>query len=801
MRPRWKKVFADLWSHRIRSLLIILSIAIGLFAVGMISTLRVVLAADMRTSYSAVNPANVLVRSSAFDQDLVDRVKHLPGVADAYGAASLNLRLKTGQDEYRQFSVLALPDIRNININKVQPVEGVWPPKDDEIFLEVNKLSEIKIKLGDTLEIKLPGGELRKLRLVGTVHDLTIGQASNGGGYFMAPVQGYVTYNTLETLGFPLSLNTLYVTVSEQPNDLVHIGQIRESIVKVFEQNDLIIDNSVTRRSIDHPIIMYLDAISGVLLILGLLVVFLSGFLITNTLAALLSQQIQQVGVMKTIGGSRAQIIGIYMVLILIFSVLALGISIPLSNMAAMAELDFLAVRVNFIAQGHRSVPSAVLLQVIIALVVPQLAGAVPIFQGTRISIQEAVSGLGKETNMNEGWLYRLLARVRGLSRPMLISLRNTFRGKVRLALTLTTLVLSGAIFIATFNVRTYLDDYINMLRKYFIADANVTFSTPYRIGEINRILMDVPGVAAVEGWATAKSEIINPSGQLGDDVTLMGPPPDSTLIQPILLKGRWLKVGDQNAITVNELFADKFPGLKLGDTIPLKVNGQKTQWVVVGFFQFAGKTEGLIAYTTYDYLARLTHNPGRSLIYRVVGDDAHHSLAGQEELGRRIEAHLNDLGYRPTDIRAGLSLQESISKGLDTLTTFLMIMALLMAAVGSIGLTGTMSLNVMERTREIGVMRAIGATDRVIMNLVIVEGVIIGLMSWLISCVVAVPISKILSDVISQAIFNTVSTLTYGAFGVLIWLGVVVVLSTLASVLPARSAAHLTIREVLAYE
>jgi putative ABC transport system permease protein len=161
----------------------------------------------------------------------------------------------------------------------------------------------------------------------------------------------------------------------------------------------------------------------------------------------------------------------------------------------------------------------------------------------------------------------------------------------------------------------------------------------------------------------------------------------------------------------------------------------------------------------------------------------------------------MSSLGYRVADVRAGLSLQRSTSSGLNILTTFLLIMSLLMAVVGSIGLMGTMSLNVMERTREIGVMRAIGASNRAIMNMVIIEGVLIGVVSWVLAALVAVPISKVMSDVMSVAIFNTPATFTYTPLGVLIWLGMVSLLSMLASVLPARGAARLTIREVLAYE
>jgi putative ABC transport system permease protein len=207
------------------------------------------------------------------------------------------------------------------------------------------------------------------------------------------------------------------------------------------------------------------------------------------------------------------------------------------------------------------------------------------------------------------------------------------------------------------------------------------------------------------------------------------------------------------------------------------------------------------MAYANYDYVAKLTGRYGSATLFRVVATGKDLTLDQQKELAHRVEIYLGGLGYEISEVTAGLWLQETTSKGLNVLTTFLLIMSLLMASVGSIGLMGTMSLNVMERTREIGVMRAIGGSDRAIISIVLVEGILIGLISWLLACLVAVPISKQLADVIFRIIFNTNARLAFNFSGNLIWLGLVLLLSIIASVIPAYNASRLTIREVLAYE
>ena len=74
-----------------------------------------------------------------------------------------------------------------------------------------------------------------------------------------------------------------------------------------------------------------------------------------------------------------------------------------------------------------------------------------------------------------------------------------------------------------------------------------------------------------------------------------------------------------------------------------------------------------------------------------------------QNALGRAIEAKLKANGYKVSEVEAGRSLTATTANGLNILTGFLLMMAVMIAIVGSIGLTGTMSLNVLERTREIG--------------------------------------------------------------------------------------------------
>jgi putative ABC transport system permease protein len=368
----------------------------------------------------------------------------------------------------------------------------------------------------------------------------------------------------------------------------------------------------------------------------------------------------------------------------------------------------------------------------------------------------------------------------------------------MRLILTLFTLTLGGAIFIAVFNSQVALNLKVEQLSQYFGADINLDFERAYRIEDVLYHALSVPGVERVEVWAATTGDIVRADGLPADTITVLAPPADSSLVVPVLLEGRWLRSGDEQAITVSDAFWDDYPDLHAGASLRLDVAGKEDDWTIVGVFQYTG-VDDLFAYANYDYLAFLLPQPNRASVYRVV--TSQHDLEFQKSVSQQLDETFRALGFRVSSVEAGKVTAQSMSDVLGILTGILLIMALLTALVGSIGLAGTMSMNVMERTREIGVLRAIGADNGAVAKLVLVEGLTIGLLSYILGAILSFPITRLLSDVISEAIFNSPADSVFTYQGFVIWFGVVLVLSLVASLMPARGATHLTIREVLAYE
>jgi putative ABC transport system permease protein len=252
MRPRWQKVFADIWGHKFRSLLVIASITIGLFAAGLIVSMSLIINQDMKAGYASVNPAEIEVFASPFDQDLVDSVRHIDGVRQAEGAQILTLRVLNTKGEWQPIELKAVPEIDTMDINRVSVQQGVWPPQDRQVAIDVYRLGEVARGVGGTIQVELPSGKIRELAVAAVTHDQTIGSVG-AGGFFLAPVQGYITFATLAWMDSPPLMNRLYVTVQGDPTDRAHLQDVADRVTHAVEAGGYVVVFSQVRPQDDHP--------------------------------------------------------------------------------------------------------------------------------------------------------------------------------------------------------------------------------------------------------------------------------------------------------------------------------------------------------------------------------------------------------------------------------------------------------------------------------------------------------------------------------------------------------------------
>ena len=470
IRPSWQKVLSDLWKNKSRSILIILSISVGLLAIGVITNIYLFLNQDMRDGYHATNPANIQMTTTLVDKDMIKHLQRMQDVKAVEGAREVNMQVLTTNGNWDALIVQS-KDYKSAEINQLELLEGVWPPGKNEIALSDHKLKGIQANIGDTIVVQDSGGKQYSLKVVAIVKDQSLGSAGGAGGFFTADEKGYVNKDTLQKLGTPLVdfYNKIQIVINGDSTNASLLNRIGDDIHQDLEKNGVTIFNYSTRNSYNHPNIDLVNAIAIILFMLSFLIVFLSGFLITNTLQFLLNQQMQQVGIMKSVGATRKQIVLIYVYLIAIFGIIAFFITLPGTSALTDQLMKFLSNKINFTYYGYRNNAIVLSTQIFISMIVPQVAGIFPILRGAGLSVQEALSGIQQQTKIREWAIERSVNKIKKLSRPVIVAIRNVFHNKGRLILTLITLSMGGAVFISVFSVRASFTDYIQQLSRYFL--------------------------------------------------------------------------------------------------------------------------------------------------------------------------------------------------------------------------------------------------------------------------------------------------------------------------------------------
>jgi putative ABC transport system permease protein len=809
MTSIWRKAVRDFWQERTRTALVVLAIALGIAAFSAVLSAYAILTRELDRGYLATNPASAILRTDRIDDELVAAVLSDQAISDAEPRRVVTGQIKAGPAQWRNLVLFVVKDYGQIHVSKLEPQQGAWPPATGEILIERDAFQVASAKIGDTVRVKTVNGVEQPLFVSGSVHD--VGQAQ---ARMENVVYGYITLDTLRQLGEEPFLDQLNILVAENKFDEGHIRSVAEQVRKLVESRG----HAVRRVDIPRPGKHPHSDLMGILLLamstFGLFVLILSGILVVNLLTALMAAQVRQIGVMKAIGGTRAQIAKIYFGQALLLGIAALILSLPLGMLGSRILCRYMAVFLNFDINSF-AVPAWVyLLVAIIGLLGPLCAAAYPVWRGTSVSVLAALGHYGlAHDRFGTNAVDRAMTRVGGPFRPLALAMRNSFRRRARLALTLVTLAAGGLFFMSALNIRASI---IGTLDRRFASrkfDLTIVLSEPYPLEKVQRAIQHTSGIARAEGWFTTEGSLGEPteanvkpathSGQSGmhtggagvERFNVVALPSDTNLLEFDLIAGRKLLVGDTGAIVVNNALAAKSSEIKVGNKIQLKIGPEEASWIVVGIARESFSPP--VAYIPRAFMEPRHPGMANTVRMRLTKTDSASINAVKTELDRNLTLE---------NVRAVGSFTKADSRyGFDQhmlmIYVFLVIMSAIIALVGGLGLMTTMTLNVLERRREMGVLRAIGATPFTVWLIIVVEGLVIGILSWALAAVAAWPISKVLGDIIVNTLFTGGLDFTFEPAGVLIWLAISVVVSLGGSFLPAWRASQVTVREALAYE
>jgi putative ABC transport system permease protein len=485
-------------------------------------------------------------------------------------------------------------------------------------------------------------------------------------------------------------------------------------------------------------------------------------------------------------------------VLAFLLGVVACAIAIPLAAVVGRAYANFTADLLNFSSTGFSISMSAFALQLFVGLVFPVAAAAIPVWRGCRISVGAALRDVGipaTATTARSHRMARRLDRIGGMARPLLLSLRNAFRKRQRMTLTLLTLAMGGAVFIGARNLKSSVRGAVGLLFDAQRYDMALRLSAAWPADSLEQVVRSIGGVARAEAWSAARATLDRGDGLPGTAFPVSAPSPATSMFAHDMQTGRWLREADDRVLVVNRrLLADE-PEMRVGATVNLVIAGRMQSWQIVGVVE-SGPSPA--AYAPRATIAALVAN-GR--VDRLVIASAMDGAASQLDLMQRIRSTLAERGY---PVQTGQMMQESRKVTEDHLLMvagFLGVMGQLMIVVGGLALASTMGMAVLERTREIGVLRAIGARHGAIMSMIQIEGLVIALLGWGLAIPLSLPMSVALGNAFGRIMLPLAVTWVPDVTGVMQWLGVVLLVSVLACAWPAWRATRITTRAALAYE
>ena len=807
------KLRRDLRATWPRMLLMVIAIAVSLTVFS--AVLYAWAASDRETeqAYLSTEPASAtILLDQPIDAEqmaaIVAQARTRPGVIEATGRTQFTGEVEVN-DRVRDIPLqvfAAAPD-DPMRMAKFD-VQGSWPPSPGEVHVGRDSLTLLAVAVGDSVTVETPSGQRVRLRVADTVYDPSLSpspQEQTG--------RGYVSTTSLATSKGRAVLDQLKLQVAD-PGQTTP-SRNRDVVVAVAgdvgkwlqREHGLAVREIQVPQPYAHPHQWQADALLLSLLTGGGIALLLSTILVANMLNGLFTQQIPQIGIMKAIGARSGRIGRLYLAMTLLVAAAATLVALVPGILLGRALVDqvfgFLGIQADSLAA-----PWWTYVVVLAAgLVLPVLMALLPLVRTSRTTVRAAIDhrGLGSNPSAATGVLARV-GRVRRLDRGLLMALRNTIRRPARFLLAVGLLASAGMVFVAGMSLSASVEAITEEQKQQRTWDVDVQLASPASMEEVTTLVGQLPDASRVEGLNVAQSGLAGP-GQIPvtrtypdqghGRVSVTAVPAGTTMFTPPrLLEGRWLIPDETGAVVPNQIARNNtVPDVGAGDTVQLLVGGKPTTWRVVGIVEETGHSS---VYATARGFADAMGQPQRVNQLRIA--TVRHDEQTRTAVADAVDKTLSGAGIE-VGSAASVARSEAIGEGhLGPIVTIVLAIAVAMGVVGGIGLASTMSTNILDRTREFGVMNAIGARPKAVRRIVVAEGIFLALTSCLVAIIPALGLTAILGAGLGNLFFSAPLPFRVSLLAVGIWIALVILGAILATDAAAARASRLTVREALAY-
>jgi putative ABC transport system permease protein len=794
LAPRWRKILGDARAARGRLVLLMAPMSLSVLAVTTLLVANSIVHRELPRSYLDTHPASAILRMDTVDDDLVRAVRMRPGIEAAQASAFMAAKMRAGEGKWLPISLMIVPDFAALEIDRFRRVSGAWPPPTGTILIERSGIELLGATEGQSVALETADGQQHRLTVAGTVHDE--GQAPST---MELALYGYITPATMQTLDPGRRLDQLKIRVDNPHANATAIEAVARPLgVWLREQGHAVYLIDIPPPG-EHPHQWQYDTVSLLLLSFSVLGLILEAILMAIVIAGLLAPQVRQIAVMKAIGARSGQIVALYLTLVTAVSAVAVALGLPLGIYLGYSLVDFLARILNVSIESHAFSWWVVPLSVMLGLLVPLIAALVPILAATRRTVRESIDDHGVILQGNRmPWTTKLLAALRTRDRIAHLALRNTMRRKARLLLTTSLLTVAGAIFLVGGNLLAVWQEVTARAAAERRYDIQVGFRKHHERNALMAVVRRVPGVRIADPMDTAtayldRGDRLMVAKANRNLLPLRFTPPQTLLMSLPVVAGRWLEARDRDAIVLNTAASKElFPEIAVGDSVTLLINRQPITLRVVGIA--VESFSRAAAYATPAVYDAMADEKGMSNGVRVAMMPGYTTRGVVDDLTKQLARAGMPLRYTVTNE----DIQRSQDAHVYILVALLGVIILGAGTVGAIGLASALGTSVVERTREFGIMRALGARSGHVFRSVVTEALFIGVVSWVVAIGLSVPLTLLVMKLL-KSVAQVPISLEWSQLAALAWLAVAVGVAAVASIYPARRAARLRVGEALA--
>jgi putative ABC transport system permease protein len=784
----WRKVQGDARQHWLQIGLIALVLSVGTACVVAALNAQAILKREISNSFATSQSPDIALLCDRVTPELLARAAVQPGVKATDARRTVTTRVEAKDGMWLPMRLTIVRDLSKQQLGVVHLHGGTWPSQDGAIWIEQSGEALLSAGVGGNLKLRTPTGDIANIQVGSFVHDTAVAPSFQD-----RMIYAYVNEYTAEQLGQSPVLDQLLVK-------MVRRGTFAETVAFGNALNTNLQGMGLAAQRVEvlpatHPHDMLMNAMLRVLGVLSGLALLCSSALAGYMVAAWMRREIRQVGIMKTIGAQSMQIARQSFWLVTPVVLMAAGIGMVFGTALARAMVQQYAVTLN-IDVVMAQVPHDLLWEeILLAVGVPLLAMALPITRAARMTALAAMQDAGITLPPTMGHWASLLLKVPS-NVAWTLALRNTWRRPWRLALIVLALTCGGTLLLTTHSNYESLIGMIDISLAQQGHDIEVLMQRPAPAAQLEAIARSVPEVEIAEAWRRASVSMVPLKGATSatepNRFALTAYPNGSQLFKLPIVSGRASKNGVPDEVVVTRRLQTSYPVLQVGSSAALRFRDREVTVKVVGVVEEIAMP---LMYTNAATFEAVTALGESANAVRVKTRNPQIELVANALDQAFLKAHLI-----PGQVIPRTMVREALDEHVKVVGDVVRMVALAAALVGAIVLAATTVLNVIERSREVGILRTLGAKPARIAGIFLAEGGSITLLSAALSVILSLLLTRVLLNAAERSLVNVTVPMqfSWGGFGILASGALVVLLMVALSLV---FALRKSVRATLAYE